>query len=386
MSEVEALPVDAGVIARRPTPGDRRPQADDGFVLPVGTTVVSADNHFTLNEDIFYQRFPARLKDRAPRVWREDPIWHLGVDGKSYLPAEFYDNFRANDPVVGGFDLDVRVEELRREGVDKEIVFPNLVLGLHYYATPDIRSTCFRIYNEYLAELYDRAPGFFYGVGLVNQSEPENAAQAIAELKALGLKTYVLPLNPGKFPDGSDINYASPEMDGFWEAVAEADLPICFHIGESQSTIGRGAAGTRLMQNFAPFRKVVGELVFGGVLDRHPSLRVVFAEGGINWMLAALQDAEWIATSCVGLNWPLQHPLEHYWRSNFYASFMHDPLGLALIDRIGVDRAMWSIDYPHVEGIFGASRSSFRSVVEAAGEDGARRILGGNAIEVFGLG
>ena len=51
-------------------PKDRQGHAAGGPVgLPAGTEVFSADNHISLAEDIFYERCPASLKDRAPRVW-----------------------------------------------------------------------------------------------------------------------------------------------------------------------------------------------------------------------------------------------------------------------------------------------------------------------------
>ena len=59
-----------------------------GFAPPPGTIVVSADNHFVLAEDIWFERFPGHLKARAPRVWRDDALGfpQVGFDGKSLYP------------------------------------------------------------------------------------------------------------------------------------------------------------------------------------------------------------------------------------------------------------------------------------------------------------
>src|SRR3546814_1373929 len=73
------------------------------------------------------------------------------------------------------------------------------------------------------------------------------------------------------------------------------------------------------------------------------------------------------------IDWKLQHPPAHYWHKNLYATFIDDPLGLSLIDQIGVDRALWSLDYPHVESTFGWSRTIIKNIVDQAGEDGGRR-------------
>jgi predicted TIM-barrel fold metal-dependent hydrolase len=67
------------------------------------------------------------------------------------------------------------------------------------------------------------------------------------------------------------------------------------------------------------------------------------------------------------------------------ASFMVDPLGLRLVDDIGVDRVMWSSDYPHNESTFGYSERSLAAVVEAVGPDDAARIVSGNITSFLGL-
>ena len=84
-------------------------------------------------------------------------------------------------------------------------------------------------------------------------------------------------------------------------------------------------------------------------------------------------------------NHQLQHGVRHYWDNHMSASFMVDPLGLALIDRIGVDNVMWSSDYPHNESTFGYSEKSLASVVEAVGAEDAVKIVSTNIKKFLGL-
>jgi predicted TIM-barrel fold metal-dependent hydrolase len=64
---------------------------------------------------------------------------------------------------------------------------------------------------------------------------------------------------------------------------------------------------------------------------------------------------------------------------------MVDPLGLKLIDEIGVDKVMWSSDYPHNESTFGYSEKSLAAVVGAVGPENAARIVSGNITSFLGL-
>ena len=150
-------------------------------------------------------------------------------------------------------------------------------------------------------------------------------------------------------------------MDGVWEAIEEARLPVSHHIGENPPATPNefNAVGIGMLQSVAPFRDMFGKYVFGGILDRHPGLQVGWFEGGINWVPSTIQDAQHIAASFRHLaNLEVQHDPQHYWDDHMVASFMVDPLGLELIDRIGVDRVMWSTDFPHNESTYGYSGES----------------------------
>jgi predicted TIM-barrel fold metal-dependent hydrolase len=65
---------------------------------------------------------------------------------------------------------------------------------------------------------------------------------------------------------------------------------------------------------------------------------------------------------------------------------MVDQLGLSLVDRIGVDRVMWSTDFPHNESTYGYSNQSLAAVVDAVGTEAAVAIVGGNIKRYLGLG
>lgn len=353
--------------------------------LPAGLSVVSADSHWSLTDDIFYERFPSHLKDRAPRLMRDETgFFDWKVGGKTLFPPSVRATFGAFERVPDCTQLDARMRDLDTEGIDKEIAFGNAIAFFYVYPDLEVREWAFRIYNEHLAEMQSKAPGRFYGVGVINYWDPSQTRASLAELKGLGLKTYVLPLTP-KAAHGELLNYCVPEMNPMWEAIEEAGLPVCFHVGEHFQA-GPGAMGTAAMVNFGPFRKTMGELIFGGIFDRHPSLQVVFAEGDINWVPGALQTAAMTYECYADLIDPKikHHPL-HYWQNNMYATFMTDPVGLEMMHRIGTDRVMWSSDYPHPESVFGRAWTAMEEVLEAVPEGDARKMLGDTAAAVFKL-
>jgi predicted TIM-barrel fold metal-dependent hydrolase len=371
-------------------PKDRQGHMSGSVGLPAGTEVFSADDHISLAEDIFYERFPESMKDQAPRVLLDDGAWTLALGGQTFLPREFNAVLMQYDPLDGATtkDLDARIRELQSDGIQRELAFPNAVLALLAWPDKEVRGLCFRIYNEYMAELQERSKGRFYGVGLINYWDGDGARETLTELKALGLKTFLLPLKPGKDDEDRPIDYNRPSMEPVWEAIEESGVPVAHHIGEAPlaSPCRDNSVLVGMMHNVAPFREMLGRYTFGGILDRHPGLRVGWFEGGINWVPAAIQDGEHLYASMQHMaDHGIEHDVAHYWQHHMYASFMVDPLGLELIDRIGVDRVMWSSDYPHNESTFGYSEQSLAGVVDAVGPEAAAKIVSSNIKTFLGL-
>ena len=372
-------------------PKDRQPGPVADLGLPEGTEVFSADNHISLAEDIFYEKFPEGMKDRAPRVMNVDGGWVIGMDGKSILVPEFIEVLTQYDPVPGSHtgDVDARLAALDSEGITRELAFPNSILALFGWPDREVRELCFRIYNEHIADVQERSGHRIYGVGLINWWDADGARRTVQELKALGLKTFLMPLAPGKDLEKRPIDYASTAMDGVWDAIEEAGLPVSHHIGENPPSTPNqfNALSIGMLQSVAPFRDTFGKYIFGGILDRHPGLRVGWFEGGINWVPSALQDAEHIAASFQHLsNLQVEHEPTYYWDQHMSASFMVDRLGLALLPRIGVDHVMWSTDFPHNESTYGYSNQSLAEVVNSVGPEAAVAIVGGNIRRYLGLG
>ncbi len=183
-----------------------------------------------------------------------------------------------------------------------------------------------------------------------------------------------------------DVRYGSAETAPLFSAIEASGMPLSFHISEAPDGNGPGELGSYLMQSFQPFRKLWSYLVFAGIFDRHPGLRVVFAEGGISWIPSALDHADRIADEFRShLSPSLTYAPSHYWHTHCWATFMDDPRGLDQLTDIGADRVLWSSDYPHPEGTNDRTTEVLDDLHHRFGANIAAAIAGGTARDVYGI-
>ena len=353
---------------------------------PEGTVIVSADSHM-LETDLWIDRFPDELKDQAPRMAFKDGGWDLSIGGKSMTPPVIAQVLCDALECYPGFtDIETRLADLDIEGVEKELIFPQRLFGLMMFGEIENKEHVFGAYNAHIGEMCARAPGRLYPVMVPSYWDPPMAKESVARCVELGARCLMVPIRPGKFADGRTIQYNHGRMDPLWEAIEESGLPLAFHIGEAIPTAEPGAVGVSVLTQMQGFRQNWAQLVFGGVFDRFPGLRVVFVEAGLAWVPGMLHDADMIYNSFPTQVSPkLAHAPSWYWRQHCYATFMTDPVGLEMLHRIGVDRVMWSSDYPHQESTFGYTRSAIEAVFRACSVKDAQMILGKTALDVFGM-
>jgi predicted TIM-barrel fold metal-dependent hydrolase len=354
---------------------------------PEGTVIVSADSHM-IERDCWYDKFPRRLKSKAPRIEFKDGAYHFSLGKLPMLPMELAVGLcEAMECNPGLSSPTARLKDLDVEGVEKELIFPQRLFGLYIMGHEETREEIFSIYNEDIAVRCAEGDGRLYPVMIPNFWDLSKTAASLQRIKELGGRAVMLPNKPGKDAAGQPIFYNDPKQDPLWAAIEASGLPMCFHIGEAVPQALHGAAGTALIVQMQGFRHQWGMLTFGGVFDRFPGLRVVFVEAGLSWVASMLHDADMGYNSFPTAMKPeLAHPPSWYWRNHCYATFMTDPAGLQLLDRIGPETAMWSSDYPHQESTFGYTRSAIQAVFDSvASVEDAQRILGKTALDVFDM-
>ncbi|WP_293677177.1 amidohydrolase family protein [uncultured Phenylobacterium sp.] len=351
---------------------------------PAGTRIVSADSHM-LEGDLWIDRFPAHLRDAAPRMIFREGGWDLSIGGKSMTPTPLAQHLcDVLECYPGLTDIEARLKDLDIEGVEKELIFPQRLFGLMMFGEIQNREHVFSAYNEAIAEQCAKAPTRLYSVMVPTYWDPEAAKDSVTRCVELDARCLMVPIKPGKFADGKPIQYNHPRMDPLWAAIEASGLPLAFHIGEAIPTAEAGATGVSVLTQMQGFRQNWAQLTFGGIFDRFPGLRVVFVEAGLSWIPGMLHDADMVVHSFpTSVNPKLKHPPSWYWRNHCFATFMTDPVGLELLHRIGPETAMWSSDYPHQESTFGYTRGAIEAVFRACSVEDAQMILGGTALKLF---
>lgn len=364
---------------------ERTPQRGEPW--PAGTVIVSADSHL-IEGDYWVDRFPPELSDQAPRMTFHDGMFDFRLGDKPMTPpniAEFL--CRSMECTPGLSNIPARLEDLDAEGVEKELIFPQRLFGLFMFGEMQNREHVFGGYNEGIAERCAEAPERLYPVMVPNYWDMAHAAESVERCVAMGARALMVPLSPGRDVDGEKIHYNNPQLDALYEAIADAGVPLTFHIGEAIPSARPGAAGISVVTQMQGFRQQWSSLVFAGVFDRFPALKALFVEGGLSWIPGMLHDADMVYTHFrTAMNPELAHPPSWYWRAHCHATFMTDPIGLSMLDRIGPETALWSSDYPHQESTFGYTRSSIQAVFDATSVENAQRIVGGNALALFRMG
>ena len=344
--------------------------------------VISADEHLVepveFWSDLLPDSLPASDRDLAPRL----EGGALVVDGQSMPVFLLFPELIAySDAQPGVSDVAGRLAMMDLEGIDTSILFPQRAMGMYAIKDPALRTRCINAYNEWLAGFCAASGGRLIGVPILpTVYQTDQTADYLAHLKALGFRLFTMP-NAIR-----GTTYTAPEMTPLWTAIEESGLVTSFHTSETPESNGPGGLGTFLIRTTQPFRNVWGNFVFTGLFERHPGIRLLFAEGGISWVPSALDHADRIHSSFADFLKPrLPRRPSEYWFRQCWATFMDDPRGVEQIDHIGVDRVLWSSDYPHPEGTRGRTHELMGELRTQLGETRASAVLGGNAAELLGL-
>lgn len=252
------------------------------------------------------------------------------------------------------YNVKSHLQEMVGMGVDIAFVYPTY--GLWLWAIDNMEAQVAgaftRAYNNWLKDFCNYDPNRLRGVGAINLHSPESMVDELHRIVDFGWKAVFLRPNPVKGRLLSDSAY-----EPFWRECEQLGIAVGIHEGTHSRlmTIGAERFNTRFALHACshPMEQMMAllALIEGGVLERHPNLKVGFLESGCSWLPYWLWrlDEEY-----ENLYWEVKHnvkikPSEYFRRQCFISIEPSEPLLAGVIKYIGSDNLIFGSDYPHMD-------------------------------------
>jgi predicted TIM-barrel fold metal-dependent hydrolase len=368
--------------------------------------LISADSHAAFDPETYTSRMSVKKwGDLIPRVVQVKENGSI-VDRWS-IYSKVSDNDVCNCPALMGepfptfpkrweevpataYDPRERLKALDQDGIDAEVLFPNPPGGTFFeYGDREFELDVVRAYNDALTD-WARVSDRYLPLAIIAYlSEPQTIAREIERAASGGHRGInCLGEMPAPLPHLTD-----PYWYPVWNVCQELDLPV--HIHGSAGV--RAGASVRKWSGYTPRQahsamtatsavtpaQVVPHLIFSGLTEKFPRLKIVFAEagiGGLNYVLAAC-DHEWELRRLwtEGLT---TRPSEAV-RRQIYVNFWFEAEGIKLRHDIGIDNIMWESDFPHVASYYPRSWHEVNRVLDGVPAQDRRKLLYENAIRLY---
>ena len=317
----------------------------------------------------------------------------VAVDLDDFMPTKYGQAYAA------GFTPESRILDLNRLGWDKQVCIDNAPPPLRVNGDRDqgLMWACARAYNNYSRDFCDADPVRIKMVGVLpHQHDVEGLVietrRAVGELGAV---TVTMPRA------GKERPWHDPAYDPFWALAEELDFPVSFH-GVMSSDPHTGSryqprhqvSGPEVALEHAigfPFENMIslGHLIFLGVLERFPKLRVSFLEGNAGWLpfwLGRLDD-HGLRSRRQGMWYDMEplplRPSEYFYRQGFVACDPDEFHLKGVVDALGDDNIVWNTDYSHPDAP-DPDRALPDFMDQPISADSKRKILWDNAVRLYG--
>jgi uncharacterized protein len=283
-------------------------------------------------------------------------------------------------------DPELRLKDQERDGVQAEVLYG--ILGASMRLNDDEAATeMLRIYNEWLVDFGRAHPERYATLACIPSHDIDAAVDEVNRVAKAGVVRGLEIANRV----GMKALY-EPWWNPLWDVAAETRLPIHLH------TIGGGlpdfnklepkvqrAAFAAAISSFQMYMAIpLMSLIFAGVLEHHPQIRIVIGESGIGWIPYILDhmDLEW-EDQFKDLDLKMR-PSE-YWRRQGYATYQTDRIGIKMIDEIGENNIMWGSDFPHPDGVWPDSQEYIQRELGHLPERVRRKVICENAGKLYGF-
>ena len=325
-----------------------------------GYQIIDADSHVLEPIEMWRQYLAPRFKHWAltPEMMiAAEPIYaKVAPEVDQRLRREQTQLIQQHYPtcLLQNFDPASYVAALQQKGVDVAFLYPTyamFVLGIDTMAPP-LAGAFTQAYNHWLQDYCSYNPQVLRGVGVINLHAPEEMVGQLQQIAAFGWKAVYLRPNPIK---GRLLSH--PAYEPFWTECDRLGIAVGLHEGTHSRlpTVGADRFNTRFALHACshPMEQMMAllALIEGGVLERHPNLRVGFLESGCGWLPYWLwrldhvyEDLHWEVADRIKIK-----PSEYFRRQCFIAIEPDEPYLAELIDYIGSDNLIFGSDYPHVD-------------------------------------
>ena len=347
--------------------------------------IFSMDSHVVEPRGLWQDLLPASLKDRGLRTERDGQYITMIGDNKKIHRMQIGDGVSDN-PRIGGTNPDLRFKDMLKDGVDGELIFPNLGMLAYMLEDPELELACRQIYNDWLMKQFGPYPDTFVPCAVLPLKKVSETLDEFNRVIKLGYRTAMLPTYTG---DG--LRYNNPSLDPIWARAEASRFPLCFHVASGQQPVSERGPGAALINYMAlgfTTQEMLTHFVGGGALDRHPMMNIVVVEAGASWMVSLGERMDEVYNAHQFYVKPkLSRKPSEILYSQVKATFQFDQACLKTIPQTGHECLVWASDYPHMEGTFPQSQKVIDEVFGSIKlpQQIESDILGGTAARMFGI-
>jgi predicted TIM-barrel fold metal-dependent hydrolase len=286
-----------------------------------------------------------------------------------------------------GWDGISQIEAMNTEGIDVAVVYPSR--GLFAQAIDDVdpafAAAIARAYNDWLHDYCKPDPNRLLGAGMISPHDVRDAVEeARRAVEDCGFRAIFVRPNPVQ-----GRNWHDAYFEPLWDELERLNVPLGFHegFGPYLPQVGdRFGADIQMVHTAChPMEMMLAviSMIGGGVLERHPNLRVAFLEGNCSWVPFLLWrlDEHYEVTFRRPDSKLTMKPSEYFKRQCFVSVEADEDFVKQVIDYMGDDTIVFSTDWPHGDSKYPHAVESFMQLPISA--ESKRKILWDNCARYY---